>query len=837
MDKEKKLRIFVGIGVFLVVLIVYLITLAPSTSFWDCGEFIACSYILGVPHPPGTPLQILIGRLFTLLPISREIAYRMNFYSALSGALAALFLYLVFVKVIDRFKKQKTVWEKIIQHTFGAATALLAAFTFTCWDTSVEAEVYSTSAFIMFFCVWIILVWQENIGKKGNKNLLLLLIYIAFLSMGIHLLPLLVLPALLIFVLLVKPKEFLDAKFFLIVLILVFISITTYLYLMLRARLGPAINEVAPTTFKRLWDVFSRKQYGPMKFFPRKTATETGFNVFYAIWQQIMVYIKYFSWQFVAFPRESRVFSTFARLFSVFVTWLFALLGFWGFWSHFRKDKKTFALIAVVFLFASLGLVLYLNLRFSPSDPNPLHLPKEVRERDYFYGLSYLFFTFFIGIGLWQIATTIIKTSLKRSKSFISICLSIIIFIFPTVTLLSNFNSHVNRRGNWIATNYGTNLLMSCDEGSILFTNGDNDTFPLWFVQEVRKFMKFDSKNHKGVAVANLSLLNTDWYIKQLKESGVPISFTDREIEMLRPVKIPNGEVLYVKELIIRNMIATNAGRELPTRDLFAPRKEFIEKYVKDYEGKYNIYFAVTVSRENMKGYEKHLKLEALAYKIVREEGWNMVNVEKTEDLLMKKFSYSSIFDDRVYKDENTTKLLSNYAAGFFALGIHLKSIGEYDKAKEILEFGKRFAVKDIMPFAYNLAEIYRETEDYDKAERNLREVLERFESGLVYYMIAQLYEDQGRDDEALLSYLKAKECKEDKVAGYAGLVSFYYRKNDTLNSIKYLREAMMDSKVYPNLFRFYISYGDTLLARFLLKDYLKLHPDDDKVKELLKQL
>jgi len=341
MDKEKKLRIFVGIGVFLVVLIVYLITLAPSTSFWDCGEFIACSYILGVPHPPGTPLQILIGRLFTLLPISREIAYRMNFYSALSGALAALFLYLVFVKVIDRFKKQKTVWEKIIQHTFGAATALLASFTFTCWDTSVEAEVYSTSAFIMFFCVWIILVWQENIGKKGNKNLLLLLIYIAFLSMGIHLLPLLVLPALLIFVLLIKPKEFLDAKFFLIALVLVFISITTYLYLMLRARLGPGINEVAPTTFKKLWDVFSRKQYGPMKFFPRKTATETGFNVFYAIWQQIMVYIKYFSWQFVAFPRESRVFSTFTRLFSVFVTWLFALLGFWGF-CRFHKFINSF---------------------------------------------------------------------------------------------------------------------------------------------------------------------------------------------------------------------------------------------------------------------------------------------------------------------------------------------------------------------------------------------------------------------------------------------------------------------------------------------------------------
>lgn len=837
MGKEKKLRIFVGIGVFVVVLIVYLITLAPSTSFWDCGEFIACSYILGIPHPPGTPLQILIGRIFTLLPISREIAYRMNFYSALSGALAALFLYLVFVKVIERCRKPKVWWERLIQHTFGAGTALLASFLFTCWDNSVEAEVYSTSAFIMFFCVWITLIWQENIGKRANKNLLLLLIYITSLSIGIHLLPLLVLPGLFVFILLVKPRELLDSKFFVITLVLIFITITTYLYLMLRSRLGPGINEVAPTTFERLWDVFSRKQYGPMKFFPRKTAMETGYNVFTAIWHQIRVYIKYFSWQFVAFPRESRVFSSGYRLFSVFATWFYALLGFWGFWSHFKKDKKTFALIGLIFLFTSLGLVLYLNLRFSPSDPDPLHKPKEVRERDYFYSVSFLFFAFFIGIGLWELASSIIETSLKRWKSIAAICLSVLIFAFPAIPLFSNYNSHVNRRGNWVANDYGTNLLMTCDEGSVLFTNGDNDTFPLWFVQEVKKFRKFDAKNHKGVVVANLSLLNTDWYIKQLKEWGAPISFTDREIEKLRPVKIPNGEVLYVKDLVIRNIIATNAGKKLPPRDLFATREEFTEKYLKDYKGEFNIYFAVTVSRENMKGYEKHLKLEALAYKIVAEEGKGMIDPEKTEDLLLNKFSYRSIFDDRVYKDINTIKLLSNYAAGFFALGTYLRGKGDYDKALEVLEFGKKFAVKDVMPFAYNLAEIYKYRKEYDKAEENLREVLEKFDSGLIYYMIGQMYEEQGREDEALMSYLKAKESKNDRVAGYAGLASFYYRKNDTLNTIKYLREAMREGKVYSNLFRFYITNGDTALAKFLLEDYLKLNPKDEKVKRLLEQL
>ena len=838
MGKEKKLRIFVGLGVFVIVLFVYLLTLAPTVSFWDCGEFIACSYILGVPHPPGTPLQVLIGRLFTLLPISHEIAYRMNFYSALSGALTALFIYLIFTKIIERFRKPKNWWEILIQHSLGAATALLASFTFTNWDNAVEAEVYSTSAFIMFFCVWIALIWQENIGKKMNKNLLLALVYIAFLSMGIHLLPLLVLPGVLIFVLMVKPKELVDAKFFLYIIIFIVIAITTYFYLMIRARLNPGINEVDPTTFHKLWDVFTRKQYGPMKFFPRKTAMETGYNVFYAIWQQILVYIKYFSWQFVAFPRETRVFSNLVRFGSVFVTWLYALLGFWGFWSHFKRDKKTFALLSIIFLFTSLGLIMYLNLRFSPSDPNPMHKPQEVRERDYFYSVSYLFFVFFIGIGLWEIIIDTIDTIKNQWKSIIAIVLSVIMFAFPAIPLFSNYNSHVNRRGNWVANDYGENLLSSCDDGSILFTNGDNDTFPLWFVQEVKKFRKFDPKHHKGVLVANLSLLNTDWYIKELKEWGAPISFTDREIEMLRPVRIPNGEVLYVKDLAIRNMIATNQGKKLPAKDLFAPREEFTKKYLTNYKGKFNIYFAVTVARENMKGYEKHLKLEALAYKIVPEEGNAMIDPVKTEDLLMHKFSYRSIFDKRVYKDDNTYKLLSNYAAGFYALGNYLKRVGDYDKAIKVLKFGKKFAQKEPIPFAYTLSELYKKKKDYEKAKECLRDVLGKVKSGVIYYMIGQIEQTQGNDSEALKNYEKAKNAEQDKSAGYAGLVLYYFRRNDTLKAKKYLHEAMMDPKIYQDLFPLiFYSNADTAAALFLLKDYLKFHPNDEKAKTVLKRL
>jgi hypothetical protein len=90
--------------VLLFTLVVYLLTVAPTVSFWDCGEFIACAYSLGVPHPPGTPLYILIGRLFTLLPIGADPAFPMNLISVLTSAAAVLFVYLIWTPMKARMK-------------------------------------------------------------------------------------------------------------------------------------------------------------------------------------------------------------------------------------------------------------------------------------------------------------------------------------------------------------------------------------------------------------------------------------------------------------------------------------------------------------------------------------------------------------------------------------------------------------------------------------------------------------------------------------------------------------------------------------------------------------
>ena len=99
----KKVNLIVGLAVFLFASIIYVITVQPTLSFWDCGEFIASAYTLSVPHPPGAPFFMLVGRIFTMLPIAADIGLRMNYLSVFSSSVSILLLYLISTKVIKNW--------------------------------------------------------------------------------------------------------------------------------------------------------------------------------------------------------------------------------------------------------------------------------------------------------------------------------------------------------------------------------------------------------------------------------------------------------------------------------------------------------------------------------------------------------------------------------------------------------------------------------------------------------------------------------------------------------------------------------------------------------------
>ena len=191
----------VGWLVFAVAAFTYITTMEPVASFWDCGEFIAASYKLQVPHPPGAPLFLLIGRCFSLLAGGdvTKVAYWVNMVSALSSAFSSLFLFWTITMLARKIvgePQSGTDSKSIVTLFAGAVGALAYTYCDSAWFSAAEAEVYAMSSLFTALVFWAILRWERVADEPGADKWLLLIAYFTGLSIGVHLLNLVAIPAL-----------------------------------------------------------------------------------------------------------------------------------------------------------------------------------------------------------------------------------------------------------------------------------------------------------------------------------------------------------------------------------------------------------------------------------------------------------------------------------------------------------------------------------------------------------------------------------------------------------------------------------------------------------------
>jgi tetratricopeptide (TPR) repeat protein len=944
----RRVRIVVFAAVFLVVMSVYLLTVAPTAAFWDCGELIAVACTMGVPHPPGTPLFVTIGRIFSMLPTSPEYAFRINLIPVLFGAFSCGLIYLLVIELISFYANPERRYDKWLPHVAGAFAALACAFAFSFWDNSVEAEVYGPCVVVALSVLYMGLAWRDQLQREGADNrLILAAIFLLFLSTGIHFTPMMTVFAVLVFGLVVDRESIIQLRifelvagyltvltvtelgltigtfiavplmlgatwaairvmeqstktrsvfyglglFFLVfvvayvaagnevmddtvlflasptvafierwvqspVLLVLFVAgYGGYLYwlhrqrklrpkyvaLMLglvllagtvqfimftRARMNPSINEVNPSNWRDFVSVLKREQYDPMKLLPRKTQFLTEnewrmdqnprFSVLVAYYEQVKYYVRYFFWQW----GNPRFFDIFLNIsWQALLGLIPPLLGLWGMWHQFKNEKRSFVLILVAFLVASIGLVTYLNLKYSPSDPrrgDPA-MGKlgylEVRERDYFFAFSFVFYTIFIGVGAYAFLRRVADWVKSRKLPVYAVSAALLAFGFVPMAL--NYQT-VTRHGDWIPAEYGYNMLVSCPgEHAVLFTNGDNDTFPLWFMQTVpSRVAKYDPQFGKNVAVANLSLLNTNWYCKQLKRWGAPISFTESQID-----KLPQGFVgkdnrtYLLKDIMMRDIVATSAGVKLKWPDDYGctPQEFRAKVFTPDYTPRTPVYYATTVSRENLADVEPNLRLEGLVNRVVTEQRANQVDVEKTRHMLYDVYVMNSMLDPRVEKDENTRGLLINYAASYLALASEYQKSNRYAEAQEVIE----------KALSFNL--------DSDRR-------LPLFYHASVFAML------NGKYDQALvyLDSIERRGLRDPELSFRRGL-ALQGKREFTKAEAAYL-EAIAQDPNRPDplqaLYQLYLEdIRDTNKARALLQQWLKRAPNDSLAVKMLKEI
>lgn len=429
--------------------------------------------------------------------------------------------------------------------------------------------------------------------------------------------------------------------------------------------------------------------------------------------------------------------------------WMLPLiLGIAGLLFQYTKEKKSFAITALLFFFTGIAIILYLN---AP--------PIEPRERDYAYAGSYYAFCIWIGLGVIAVFD-LLKEAIKNHKALAALSLAVSLLV-PTVMAVQGWDDH-DRSGRYHSVDSAKNLLNSCKPNAILFTGGDNDTFPLWYVQEVEGF-------RTDVRVCNLSLLNTDWYIDQMKKDAydskaLPISLENEDyIQGTNDVVYynnPSGndQPMYVDAYIkaikeenpnIRRYLQTDRHKKyinaLPSKNLvvrmdanavkskgIVPEKfesrvpnrlawtlkrnslekkdliilDMISNIAKD-NWERPIYFSTTLGNSNYLDLKNHMYLEGLAYRLLPANNGNdqqgTINTDVMYDNMMNNMFWRGMADEGVFYDENYKRMVFNARLQYYFLAAHLIYV-ENDKERGKAVINKSL---EVMPDDVFAMEIY----------------------------------------------------------------------------------------------------------------------------------
>jgi hypothetical protein len=500
--------------------ILYVATAAPTVTLWDAGEFIAAIETLGIPHPPGTPLYVLVARVWSDALGFLPRAFATNLFSAAATATAAALLAALLVRGTR-------------QPVAALAAAVCAGATATVWSSATETEVYAASLALSLAMLSV----GERAGRTGDARWSALLAYLFALAVPLHLSALVAMPAAVLLASVDERGAFrvrsalmlagagviaagagmvslavilsgmmliafgafrafrafrafsVDTRYALnalTALSALALGLSAILVLLVRSAHDPPLDAGDPETWPALLDVVARRQYGPVGLWPRQAP----------VWIQLGNLFEYLDWQF-AMGLDPNVAPSWVR---TPFTALFALLGLTGSVQHARVDRRSWLGFLVVLVTATLGLVVYMNFKAGASYAwafVPEAGRHEVRERDYFFALGFFIWGAWAGYGAVRLVSA-------HGVTWLGIAVA-------CLPLALNWRVANRRRepDASLARVAAQAWLAPLPPRAVFLTGGDNDSFPMWYLQLVEGV-------RPDVAIITAPLLGAEWYRREI---------------------------------------------------------------------------------------------------------------------------------------------------------------------------------------------------------------------------------------------------------------------------------------------------------------------------------
>ena len=386
---------------------------------------------------------------------------------------------------------------------------------------------------------------------------------------------------------------------------------------------------------------------------------------------------------------------------------LLGLVGMLWQWREGREGKQQFLVVMLLFLMTGLAIVVYLN-----------QTPLQPRERDYAYAGSFYAFAIWIGMGVGYI-TDLMQQLSKNKNAIATIAGALLCLSVPLQMASQTWDDH-DRSGRYTCRDFGANYLNSLQrEGHpIILTNGDNDTFPLWYNHEVEG-VRTDTRD------CNLEYLQTDWYIDQMKRPAydspaLPISFRHEDYQEGRMEYLP----INIDSINIGSATISLKGK----RGLYKNELMVLEM-LSQANWKRPIYTSISMGTDNLSFLHDHLVLEGLAYRISPEATGLRVDVERLYDNMMHRFRYGGLNTKGIYVDEDVKRMANTHQ---LIMGTLIDSLLQQNNLKRAMAVCRKWQQEmpsENVPYteaALSMAKCYYMTGQPEKGDEIICNLLQR---------------------------------------------------------------------------------------------------------------